>query len=58
MNVFVPLGISFCCYTWIGFMNVRQGDYPHALAWFAYALAQTAFIWYEYQKLSGTNLTH
>lgn len=58
MTVFIPLGISILCYTWIGMTNVMQRDYPHALAWFAYALAQVAFVWYEWQKLSGNHLTH
>jgi hypothetical protein len=52
MQVFIPLGISVGCYLWICISNIRQADYPHALAWFSYALAQTAFIWYEYKKLT------
>lgn len=58
-TVFVPLAISIACYLWICLMNIIQGDYPHSLAWFAYALAQAAFVWYEIQKLSGNSLdTH
>jgi len=33
--------------------NFRQGDYPHSLMWFAYALANTGLLWYEYNKAAG-----
>ncbi len=51
MTVFIPLAISIACYSWIAIENLCDGDYPHALAWFAYALANLAFVWYEYDKL-------
>jgi hypothetical protein len=30
--------------------NFRQGDYPHCLVWFSYALANMGLLWYEYNK--------
>jgi len=36
--------------------NIRQGDYPHALTWFAYSLANVGLIWYEYNKYSAGSL--
>jgi hypothetical protein len=26
-------------------------DYPHALSWFAYSIANVGFIWYEIEKV-------
>lgn len=42
--------IATICYLTASYDNIKQGDYPHALMWFAYALANTALIWYEYDK--------
>lgn len=53
MSVFIPLAISIGCYSWLGISNVIQGDRPHAMMWFAYALAQVALAWYEYGKLTN-----
>lgn len=47
---FTPLVISTICYLWVCAGNIRQGDYPHALVWFAYAAANSGFIWYELKK--------
>ena len=33
---------AFCC--------IKQKDYPHALMWFSYALANTGLLWYEIVK--------
>ncbi len=29
---------------------VRGKDYPHALMWFSYGLANLGLLWYEYRK--------
>jgi len=40
-------------YLLISMGNIQQGDYPHALTWFAYALANMGLLWYEYNKYAG-----
>lgn len=55
MLTFLPIVICFVCYTLVGIGNAKQGDYPHAMIWWAYALSQLGFIWYEYTKLGGTH---
>ena len=46
----LPITICLVCYITIGIGNYRQGDYPHAMMWWAYALSQLALLWYELQK--------
>ena len=29
---------------------IRDRDYPHALMWFAYGLANFGLLWYEFKK--------
>lgn len=43
--------ISTLCYVWTTFACVRGADYPHALMWFSYALANMGLLWYEFNKL-------
>ena len=37
-------------YFGIALDNLRQQDYPHALIWAAYAVANIGFVWYELTK--------
>jgi|DEB0MinimDraft_6_1074348.scaffolds.fasta_scaffold31736_2 UDP-N-acetylmuramyl pentapeptide phosphotransferase/UDP-N-acetylglucosamine-1-phosphate transferase len=37
-------------YFGIALDNLRQEDYPHALIWAAYAVANIGFVWYELTK--------
>lgn len=46
----VAIVLSICLYLSIGVSNVCQRDYPMALVWFAYSLAQMGFLWYEMKK--------
>jgi len=51
MNTLPPIIIATICYLWIAYGTFRQGDdHPHALMWFAYAIANGSFIWYELRK--------
>ncbi len=29
---------------------IKDDDYPHALMWFAYGLANAGLLWYEWKK--------
>lgn len=42
--------LSMALYLFISYSNARERDYPHALIWFAYAISQAGFLWYEYTK--------
>lgn len=44
--------ISTLCYVWTFICCLLGRDYPHALMWFAYALANLGLLWYELGKLS------
>ena len=46
----VAICLSFVLYCVIAIGNLRDRDYPHALIWFAYALSQAGFYWYELTK--------
>lgn len=50
MNVILPILVCTACHVCCGIGNARQGDYPHALMWFAYGLANTGLLWYELTK--------
>lgn len=39
------------CYIITCLSNLKQKDYPMALVWFSYAMANIGFIWYESKKL-------
>lgn len=32
---------------------IKQKDYPHALMWFSYAMANVGLLWYEIKKISA-----
>jgi hypothetical protein len=42
--------IPTVCYMGQAVVNLKQRDYPHAMIWFCYALANVGFIWYEVKK--------
>ncbi len=48
---FYAILLAFILYLTVGVSNLRQKDYPMALVWFAYALSQIGFAWYEWKKL-------
>ena len=43
--------ISTLCYVTTCISCIRGQDYPHALMWFAYALANLGLLWYELEKM-------
>jgi hypothetical protein len=43
--------ISTLCYIWTTGACIIGKDYPHALMWFAYALANMGLLWYEWTKV-------
>ena len=43
--------ISTLCYVTTCISCIRGQDYPHALMWFAYALANLRLLWYEFEKM-------
>jgi hypothetical protein len=42
--------VTSICYLVASFSCVKDRDFPHALMWFAYALANSALLWYEINK--------
>jgi len=47
------LVIATICYIITAGDNIRQRDYPHAFIWFAYAMANCGFLWYEFTKVKN-----
>lgn len=43
--------IATLLYIVISIQNFIDKDYPHALSWFAYSIANVGFIWYEIEKV-------
>ena len=33
---------------------IKQKDYPHALMWISYAMANIGLLWYEIKKINGS----
>lgn len=42
--------IATGCYFLTAISNLRQKDYPMALVWFSYCMANLGLIWYEISK--------
>lgn len=42
--------IPTACYFGQAVVNLHQKDYPHALIWLCYSVANLGFIWYELEK--------
>ena len=51
MNVYLII-VATLCYLITSYGNLRQGDYPHALMWFSYSVANMSLLWYEWNKSS------
>lgn len=49
MSVFL-IGIIALINFFIAVCNVRDTDYPHAIMWTAYGVANIGLIWYELTK--------
>ena len=50
MNTIIPLLVCTTCYGFCFWGNMKQKDYPHALMWFSYSLANVGLLWYEINK--------
>ena len=48
--------ISICTlmYVLTSVACVKDKDYPHAILWFAYGLANAGLLWYEVEKHYGS----
>lgn len=46
----VLIVVPMLCYFGVAINNLKQKDYPHAIVWFSYGLADCGFIWYELTK--------
>jgi predicted Fe-S protein YdhL (DUF1289 family) len=46
----VCISICTALYALTGIGCARRGDYPHALMWGAYALANVGLLWYEVKQ--------
>lgn len=42
--------LAIILYLIIAIDNCMSKDYPHAMMWFCYGLANVALLWYELQK--------
>jgi hypothetical protein len=49
MSIWTILIMSILCLA-TSINCLKQRDYPHSLMWFAYALANSALLWYETGK--------
>ena len=54
MYAVAAIFISTICYGVASISCIKDKDYPHALMWFAYSLANTALLWYEITKQKST----
>ena len=44
------ISISTVMYILTCLCCIKDRDYPHALMWFAYGLANIGLLWYEFRK--------
>ncbi len=47
---FYTIGICTLMYALTSISCIRDRDYPHAIMWFAYGLANVGLLWYEVKK--------
>ena len=47
---FPCISIATVCYMITAMANLKQRDFPMALVWFSYSLANIGFLWYEVTK--------
>ncbi len=50
MYAITAISVTTVCYLIASISCIKDRDYPHALMWFAYSLANTALLWYEITK--------
>ena len=46
--------ITMVMYALTGISCIRDKDYPHAMMWFAYGMANLGLLWYEFNKIKAT----
>lgn len=46
----IGISLAILLYMFIAVGNLKDKDYPHAMMWFCYGLANVALLWYEYTK--------
>ena len=51
MITITAIGVATLCYIVGAVGNLMQKDYPHALMWFSYAMANVGLLWYELNKM-------
>lgn len=44
--IVIPM-LCYACQSWV---NIQQGDYPHAFVWATYSMGNLGFVWYELTK--------
>ena len=47
------IAITMIMYGLTAISCIRDKDYPHAIMWFAYGLANAGLLWYEMKKVQG-----
>jgi hypothetical protein len=47
------IAVSSAMYIVVCGSCIKQKDYPHALMWFSYAMANIGLLWYEIKKING-----
>lgn len=50
----IALILAIILYLVIAAQNLWDKDYPHAFVWASYALANVGMLWYELQKIKGS----
>ena len=45
------IAVSAAMYVIVCGSCIKQKDYPHALMWFSYAMANMGLLWYELNKM-------
>tara|TARA_R110002020_G_scaffold252352_1_gene466271 strand:+ start:334 stop:498 length:165 start_codon:yes stop_codon:yes gene_type:complete len=50
MYAICAISISSICYAVTSIACIKDKDYPHALMWFAYSMANIGLLWYEIEK--------
>jgi hypothetical protein len=46
----IGIFLAILLYLFIAIGNLKDKDYPHAMMWLCYCLANVALLWYEYTK--------
>jgi hypothetical protein len=48
------IAVSAAMYLIVCGSCIKQKDYPHALMWLSYAMANIGLLWYEIKKINGS----